>query len=60
MKYECVDLHAWKTGLQAQASVGRWITFYNHLRPHAAYGGQPPAVVYFKSIETDQQVQAVA
>ena len=24
------------------------------------YGGQPPAVVYFNHIETDQQVQAVA
>jgi hypothetical protein len=23
-------------------------------------GGQPPAVVYFNSIETDQQVQAIA
>ena len=30
------------------------------MRPHAAYGGQPPAVVYFYSIETGQQVQAVA
>ena len=44
----------------AKAGVGRWITFYNHLRPHAAHGGQPPAVVYFNAIETDQQVQAVA
>lgn len=60
LKYECVYLHAWETGSQARAGVGRWITFYNHLRPHAAHGGQPPAVVYFNSIETDQQVQAVA
>ena len=60
LKYECVYLHAWETGSQARAGVGRWITFYNHQRPHAAHGGQPPAVVYFKSIETDQQVQAVA
>ena len=60
LKYECVYLHAWETGSQAKAGVGRWITFYNHLRPHAAHRGQPPAVVYFNSIETDQQVQAVA
>ena len=60
LKYECVYLHAWETGSQAQAGVGRWITFYNHLRPHAAHGGQPPAVIYFNSIETDPQVQAVA
>jgi putative transposase len=60
MKYECVYLHAWETGSQARAGVGRWITFYNHLRPHAAHGGQPPAVVYFNATQTDQQVQAVA
>ena len=54
------DLHAWETGSLAKAGVGRWITFYNHQRPHAAHGGQPSAVVYFNSIETDQQVQAVA
>ena len=60
LKYECVYLHAWETGSQAKAGIGRWITFYNHHRPHTAHGGQPPAVVYFNHIETDQQVQAVA
>ena len=60
LKYECVYLHAWETGSQAKAGVGRWITFYNHHRPHTAHGGQPPAMVYFNTIETDQQVQAVA
>ncbi|WP_423206470.1 IS3 family transposase [Paracoccus yeei] len=60
LKYECVYLHAWETGSQAKAGVGRWITFYNHQRPHAAHGGQPPAVVYFNQIETDQQGQRVA
>ena len=60
MKYECVYLHAWETGSQARVGIGRWITFYNHQRPHTAHGGQPPAVVYFNSIETDQQMKAVA
>ena len=60
LKYECVYLYAWETGSQAKAGVGRWITFYNHQRPHAAHGGQPPAVVYFNVTEIDQQVQAVA
>ena len=60
LKHQCVHLHDWESGSQARAGVGRWITFYNHLRPHAAHGGKPPAVVYFTSIETDQQVQAVA
>jgi len=60
LKYECVYLHAWETGSQARTGVGRWITFYNHQRPHAAHSGQPPAVVYFNSIETGQQMQEVA
>lgn len=60
LKYECVYLHAWETGSQARAGVGRWITFYNHQRLHAAHGGQPPAVVCFNATQTDQQVQAVA
>ena len=60
LKYECVYLHARETGAQARLGIGRWITFYNHQRPRTAHGGQPPAVVYFTRIETDQQVQTVA
>jgi putative transposase len=60
LKYECVYPHAWESWSQARNGIGRWITFYNHQRPHTAHGGQPPAVVYFNSIETDQQVKAVA
>jgi hypothetical protein len=60
LKYDCVCLHAWETGSQARAGVGRRISFYNHLRPPAAHGGQPPAVVYFNATQTDQQVQAAA
>jgi putative transposase len=60
LKYECVYLHAWETGSQAKAEIGRWMIFYNRQRPHAAHGGQPPAVVYWNRIETDQQAQRVA
>ena len=49
-----------EAGSQARAGVGRWITFYNHQRPHAAHVGQSPAVVYFNATQTDQQVQAAA
>lgn len=61
LKYECVYLHAWETGSQARAGIGRWITFYNHQRPHAAHGGRSPAVVYWNTInQTDQQTRRVA
>ena len=74
LKYDSVYLHDWETRSQARNGIGRWITFYNHQRPHTIrreigqldqflilliHGGQPPAVVYFNRIETDQQVQAV-
>jgi putative transposase len=36
LKYECVDLHAFKTGSEARAGVGKWITYYNGSRPHSA------------------------
>ena len=63
LKYECVYLHAWETGSQAKAGIGNWITFYNHLRPHSALGGTPPAVFYRRTInatQPDQQAQKVA
>jgi putative transposase len=58
LKYECAYLHAW--GTEAKAGVGRWITFYNHLRPRAVHGEQPPDVVNFNATQDDQQVQVVA
>ena len=46
--------------LMVTAGVGRWITFYNHQRPRAAHGGQPPAAIHFNQIKTDQRGQRVA
>ena len=60
LKYECVYLHAWETGSQAKAGIGRWINFYNRQRPHAAHGGQSPAVVYWNAIQPGQQAKKVA
>ena len=63
MKYECVYLHAWETGSEAKAGIGKWIEFYNHKRPHSARGGKPPAVIYWQRNEAtqpDQQKQRVA
>ena len=43
VKYECVYLHAFETGSEARAGLGRWITYYNADRPHSALGGGTPA-----------------
>ena len=42
LKYECVYLHAFETGSEARAGIGRWIDFYNRFRPHSSLGGLPP------------------
>ena len=43
VKYECVYLHAFETGSEARAGLGRWISYYNADRPHSALGGRTPA-----------------
>ena len=63
LKYECVYLHAWETGSETKAAIRKWMTFYNHQRPHSALDGKPPALVYWKRNDInkpDQQVQRVA
>src|SRR3546814_13676179 len=46
IKYECIYLHAFSGGREAREGIGRWMTFYNHRRPHAAHGGETPVRVY--------------
>ena len=61
-KYECVYLHAWESGSEAKAGVGKWMEFYNQKRPHSALGGKPTAVVYWlrkEETKPDQQEQRV-
>jgi putative transposase len=29
MKYECIYLHAFETGSEARAGIGKWMTYYN-------------------------------
>ena len=63
LKYECVYLHAWDTGLKAKAGVRQWTGFSNNKRPHSALGGKPSAMIYWQrndAKQPDQQVQRVA
>lgn len=46
LKYECVYLHAYETGSEARAGIGKWIVFYNQRRPHSSLGGLPPDCCY--------------
>jgi putative transposase len=46
LKYECVYLHAFETGSELRAGLGRWITYYNTQRPHSGLAGRTPAEAY--------------
>lgn len=46
LKYENVYLHAYETGSEARAGIGKWIDFYNRQRPHSSLGGLPPNGCY--------------
>jgi putative transposase len=51
LKYECVYLHAFETGSEARAGIGRWIDYYNTQRPHAALRGQTPDEAYRQGVD---------
>lgn len=54
LNYECVYLHVWETGSQTKAAIRKWMTFYNHQRPHSALGGQHPALVSWQRNDINQ------
>jgi len=46
LKYECVYIREFESGIQAQKEIGEWISFYNQKRPHSTFDGQTPNEVY--------------
>lgn len=57
LKYECVYMHAFETGSEARAGIGRWIDYYNAVRPHSAHGGRTPNEAYRRQPD-DQKLAA--
>jgi putative transposase len=50
VKYEDVYLRAYETVSAARAGIGRYLTFYNSMRPHTAHGGKTPDMVYYAQL----------
>jgi putative transposase len=46
LKYECVYLHAFETGSEARAGIGRWVDHYNQDRPHSSLSDRTPDEAY--------------
>ena len=47
IKYEEVYLRAYGGVSEARASIGRYLDFYNHRRPHSSLDGATPDQAYF-------------
>jgi putative transposase len=60
IKYEEVHLKAYADGREARASIGSWMNFYNHRRPHQAMNNQTPMAVWRDGMSnTERLAEAV-
>jgi putative transposase len=46
LKYECVYLREFDTGLEATREIGAWLNYYNEDRPHSVFDDKTPMEVY--------------
>ena len=46
LKYECVYLREFETGLSAQQEIENWLHYYNTDRPHSSLGDKTPMEAY--------------
>ncbi len=51
IKYEEVHLKAYADGREARDSIGRWMDFYNHRRPHQSMNNQLPMNVWWNGMD---------
>jgi putative transposase len=54
IKYEEVYLHAYASVSEARNSIGRYLEFYNTIRPHSSLGARTPDQVYFNRLPETQ------
>ena len=47
VKYEEVYLRAYDSLSEARSSIGRYLAFYNHRRPHSSLDRRTPDEAYF-------------
>ena len=50
IKYDEVYLKAYESIPHAKVSLGQFVTFYNSQRPHQAFDGKAPDMIYFADL----------
>jgi putative transposase len=50
LKYECVYLREFETGVDAKREIGNWLDYYNTDRPHSSLADKTPMEVYLKTM----------
>jgi len=50
LKYECVYLREFETGVDAKSEIGNWLDYYNTDRPHSSLADKTPMEVYLKTM----------
>ena len=51
LKYECIYLQEFETGLELKKAISDWVNFYNEIRPHSVFAGLTPKEVYNKNCQ---------
>ena len=51
LKYENVYLNAYETGSEARAGIGKWLEFYNTVRPHSSLMDKTPGQFYQDNLQ---------
>lgn len=55
LKYECIYLQEFETGLEVKAAIENWVLFYNNTRPHSSFAGKTPGEVYNEFISENRK-----
>ncbi len=51
LKYEEIYLHAYENGSEARKGIGKWIDFYNQIRPNSSLEGLTPDIYYIRMLK---------
>ncbi len=60
LKYECVYLHAFETGSEANKGIAKWVSLYNEQRPHSSLDDRTPDETYYNLPRLGYPVQLAA